>query len=50
MHGFQSAFRTIGVHNKRFLSIIQATGTGFAIIISLVFAMMPVSMYLGWVK
>ena len=50
MHGFQSAFRTIGVHNNRFMGIIRAAGTGFAIIIPLAFAMMPVSMYLGWVK
>lgn len=50
MHGFQSAFRTIGVHNKRFLAIIQSAGIGFAVIISFVFAMMPISMYLGWVK
>jgi succinate dehydrogenase / fumarate reductase cytochrome b subunit len=50
MHGFQSAFRTIGVHNSRFLKIIQGAGIAFATIICLAFAMMPVSMYLGWVK
>ncbi len=49
MHGFQSAFRTVGVSNQRYLKIISATGTGFAVIVSLAFAMMPVSMYLGWV-
>lgn len=50
MHGFQSAFRTLGVHNKRYLSILVTTGYAFAIIIAATFAMMPVSMYLGWVK
>jgi succinate dehydrogenase / fumarate reductase cytochrome b subunit len=50
MHGFQSAFRTVGVSNQRYLKIISATGTGFAAIVSLAFAMMPVSMYLGWLK
>ena len=49
LHGFQSAFRTMGVHNKRFLAMIQASGAGFSIIVPLAFAMMPVSMYLGWV-
>jgi succinate dehydrogenase / fumarate reductase cytochrome b subunit len=49
MHGFQSAFRTVGVSNQRYLKIISAAGTGFAAIVSLAFAMMPVSMYLGWV-
>jgi succinate dehydrogenase / fumarate reductase, cytochrome b subunit len=50
IHGFQSAFRSIGVSNSRYLAIINSTGIGFAIIVSLAFAMMPVSMYLGWVE
>jgi succinate dehydrogenase / fumarate reductase cytochrome b subunit len=50
LHGFQSAFRTVGVHNKRYMGIIRGAGTAFAIIIPLAFAMMPVSMYLEWVK
>jgi succinate dehydrogenase / fumarate reductase cytochrome b subunit len=49
-HGFQSAFRTLGVHNKRYVLMLQALGYGFSIIVPLAFAMMPVSMYLGWVK
>ena len=49
-HGFQSAFKTLGVHNKRYHSMIFSLGYGFAIIVPLVFAMMPVSFYLGWVK
>jgi succinate dehydrogenase / fumarate reductase cytochrome b subunit len=50
LHGFQSAFRTIGVSNQRYLRSIRALGTAYAIIVPLAFAMMPVSMYLGWVK
>jgi len=50
LHGFQSAFRTLGVSNPKYLRIIVATGTAFSIIVPLVFAMMPISMYLGWVK
>lgn len=49
-HGFQSAFKTIGVHNKKYHAMLTALGYGFAIIVPLVFAMMPVSFYLGWVK
>ncbi|MEP7374035.1 MAG: succinate dehydrogenase cytochrome b subunit [Chitinophagaceae bacterium] len=49
LHGFQSAFRTIGLHNQRFIKIVETTGIGFSIIVPLAFAMMPVSMYLGWV-
>jgi succinate dehydrogenase / fumarate reductase cytochrome b subunit len=49
-HGFQSAFKTIGVHNKRYHAMISCIGYGFAIIIPLAFAMMPISFYLHWVK
>lgn len=48
-HGFQSAFRTLGVHNKRYNLMLTSFGYAFAIIITLVFAMMPVSFYMGWV-
>jgi succinate dehydrogenase / fumarate reductase cytochrome b subunit len=50
LHGFYSAFKTIGVYNKRYLILIRWTGYAFAIIVSFVFAMMPVSFYFGWVK
>jgi succinate dehydrogenase / fumarate reductase cytochrome b subunit len=49
-HGFQSAFRTIGVHNKKYNAMITSLGYGFAILVPLVFALMPIAMYLGWVK
>jgi succinate dehydrogenase / fumarate reductase cytochrome b subunit len=50
IHGFQSAFRTVGVTNPKYLTMIRNTGIGYSIIISVAFAMMPISMYLGWVK
>jgi succinate dehydrogenase / fumarate reductase cytochrome b subunit len=49
MHGFQSAFRSLGVYNNRYLRLINSIGVGFAIIVPLAFAMMPISMRLGWV-
>jgi succinate dehydrogenase / fumarate reductase cytochrome b subunit len=48
-HGFQSAFKTIGVTNKRYHVILSSLGYGFSIIVSLAFAMMPISFYLHWV-
>lgn len=48
-HGFQSAFKTIGVHNKRYHGMLSTVGYAFAIVIPLGFAMMPISFYLGWV-
>lgn len=50
LHGFKSAFRTLGLHNQRYVKIVKATGAAFSIIVPFVFAMMPISMYLGWVK
>ncbi len=50
MHGFQSAFRTIGVPNGKYMALIKGTGYGFAIIVSLAFAMMPISVLAGWVS
>ena len=35
LHGFQSAFRTLGLHNKRFVSMVQTAGVGFSIIVPL---------------
>lgn len=49
-HGFQSAFKTIGVHNKRYHALLSTMGYAFAILIALVFAMMPISFYLHWVN
>ena len=48
-HGFKSAFRTYGVHNKRYFSMIKAISYGFAVIVPLIFAMMPLSFYFGWI-
>jgi succinate dehydrogenase / fumarate reductase cytochrome b subunit len=49
IHGFQSAFRTVGVSNKRYVKLIQVVGVSYSIIISVAFAMMPISMYMKWV-
>ena len=49
-HGFQSAFRSLGVHNKRYNALLTSAGYGFSVIVPLAFAMMPVSIYLGWVS
>jgi len=49
LHGFESAFRTMGVTNKKYLAMLKGIGVGFSIIVPLAFALMPVSFYLGWV-
>ncbi len=50
MHGFQSSFRTLGVHNNKYIKLIKFTGTAFSIIVPLTFAMMPISIYLRWIE
>ncbi|HEY8733959.1 MAG TPA: succinate dehydrogenase cytochrome b subunit [Puia sp.] len=50
LHGFQSAFRTLGVPNGKYISLIKGFGFGFAVVVSMAFAMMPISVYLGWVS
>ncbi len=49
LHGFQSAFRTLGLHNKKYIALVKATGIGFSIIVPILFALMPISMYFGWI-
>ncbi len=49
LHGFQSSFRTMGLANTRHIGMVQVLGIGFSVLVSLAFAMMPVSMYLDWV-
>jgi succinate dehydrogenase / fumarate reductase cytochrome b subunit len=50
LHGFQSAFQTLGVNHKSYTPIIQSVGTWFSIIIPLLFASMPVTIFLGLIK
>lgn len=50
MHGFQSAFRTVGVSNNRYLSLLSNVGIGFSFLVSALFALMPVAMYLKWIE
>lgn len=50
LHGFGSAFRSLGVHNRNYNHIIHVCGIAFSIIIPLTFAMMPISFYFGWLQ
>lgn len=49
-HGFHAAFRSMGVHNKKYLSLLKGLGYGFTVIVCLLFALMPISMFLHWVE
>jgi succinate dehydrogenase / fumarate reductase, cytochrome b subunit len=49
LHGFQSAFRTLGVSNNKWLALAKGSGVAFSILVPLLFASMPISMYFSWV-
>ncbi|WMX14571.1 succinate dehydrogenase cytochrome b subunit [Aureispira sp. CCB-E] len=42
MHGFWSAFQTMGLNNKKYAPIIRAVAMGYSILIPLGFASMPI--------
>jgi succinate dehydrogenase / fumarate reductase cytochrome b subunit len=50
LHGFQSAFQTLGLNHKKYTPLVKSVGTGFSIIIPLIFAAMPIAMHMGWIK
>lgn len=50
LHGFQSAFRTLGLSNHRYIRSLNALGAGFSIVVPLIFALMPISMYFHWIE
>lgn len=50
LHGFKSAFQSLGLNHKRYNPIIAACGTAFSIIVPALFALMPISIYLGWIQ
>ncbi len=48
LHGFQSAFQTMGWNNKKYFPLIKQVGLWFSVLVPLIFALMPVFMYFGW--
>jgi succinate dehydrogenase / fumarate reductase, cytochrome b subunit len=50
IHGFQSAFQTLGMNHKKYTPIIKVIGIGYSVIICLLFALMPIAFYMGWIN
>lgn len=46
LHGFASAFQSLGLNHRRYNKLIKVVGTGFAIVIPTLFAIIPVIIYL----
>jgi succinate dehydrogenase / fumarate reductase cytochrome b subunit len=50
LQGFQSAFQTFGINNRRWIGIIKGIGVFYSIVICLLFASMPLAFMVGWLK
>ncbi|MBP6432316.1 MAG: succinate dehydrogenase cytochrome b subunit [Ferruginibacter sp.] len=50
LHGFQSAFQSLGINHKRYTPIIKTIGVGYTVIICLLFLAMPLAFYFGLLK
>ena len=50
LHGFQSAFQTFGINHKRYTPIIKGIGVFYSTIICLLFASMPIAIYMNWIN
>ena len=44
-HGFQSAFRTLGLVHKKYTPIVIWVGKAFAVVVPLIFAIIPIFFY-----
>ncbi len=50
LHGFQSAFQSLGMNHKKYTPSIKKFGIWFSIIVCILFAAMPLTMFLGIIK
>lgn len=50
MHGFQSAFQTMGWNHKKYTPFIQMLGFWYSVIICLMFAAMPLAFYFKFIE
>lgn len=49
LHGFASAFQSLGLNHLKYNGIISFVGTAFSIIVPFIFASMPVAIYFRWI-
>ncbi|MBS1517606.1 MAG: succinate dehydrogenase cytochrome b subunit [Bacteroidetes bacterium] len=50
MQGFQSAFQSLGLNHKMYTPMIRMFGKIFSILIPLIFALMPLAIYFGYLN
>ncbi len=47
VHGFQSGFQSLGLRNKKYTPIVSKLGYAFAVIVPLLFALIPIYMFIA---
>jgi succinate dehydrogenase / fumarate reductase cytochrome b subunit len=47
LHGFQSAFQSLGINHPKYTPLIKIIGTGFAVVVPFLFAIIPVIIYMN---
>ncbi len=50
LHGFASAFQSLGLNHLKYNGVISFVGTTFSIIVPLIFALMPIAIYFRWIS
>lgn len=50
VHGFSSAFQTLGVNSPKYNGLIKNAGIAYTVIICLAFALMPLAFYFQWLQ
>lgn len=50
LHGFASAFQTLGLNHLKYNGVISFVGKAFSTIVPLIFALMPIAVYFGWIN
>ncbi|MDB5283586.1 MAG: succinate dehydrogenase (or fumarate reductase) cytochrome b subunit, b558 family [Bacteroidota bacterium] len=50
LHGFKSSFQSLGLNHVKYNEVIAVLGIAFSIVVPIVFALMPITMYLGWIR
>ncbi len=50
LHGFQSAFQSLGMNDKKWTPFIQIVGKVYSFAIVILFALMPIAFMVGWLQ
>ena len=50
LHGFSSAFQTFGLNHKKYTPVIKKVGIVFSVVVCILFAILPISIFTGIIQ